>query len=185
MLRNVPFALVASFTLGLAPFTPEPHLVGKVRWVLGGAVGMQPADFFDLLMHGAPFLWLAIALVLRLPMFNAKALTQLREQFAAGAMLVDVRSPEEFQGGSIEGAKSVPVHTLPKGIKSVSAGDKKTPLVVFCRSGARSAQAARALRGAGYERVLDLGGLGNAQRMVTKARSGASRHAEHDRATVR
>lgn len=60
--------LVASLTLGLAPFTPEPHLVGKLRWVAGGGVGMKPIDVFDLVLHGAPWLWLAaasVALVLR------------------------------------------------------------------------------------------------------------------------
>lgn len=52
--------LFAALTLGLAPFAPEPHVVGKVRWVLGGAVGMKPIDWFDLLMHGAPWVWLAV-----------------------------------------------------------------------------------------------------------------------------
>jgi len=56
---NFLLSLIASLTLGLAPFTPEPHLFGKVRWVLGGASGMQPMDWFDLLMHGAPWVWLA------------------------------------------------------------------------------------------------------------------------------
>lgn len=56
--NNIGIALVASLTLGLAPFVPEPHLFGKIRWVLGGAEGMQMMDWFDLFMHGAPFLWL-------------------------------------------------------------------------------------------------------------------------------
>jgi hypothetical protein len=41
---------------------PEPHLVGKVRWVAGGAVGMTAMDWGDLLMHGAPVVWLIAAL---------------------------------------------------------------------------------------------------------------------------
>ena len=53
---------VLSATLGLAPFTPEPHIVGKLRWLAGGAVGMGMTDAFDLLMHGAPFLYLLVAL---------------------------------------------------------------------------------------------------------------------------
>ncbi len=55
--------LLASLSLGLAPFSPEPHVVGKVRWVLGGAEGMGGADWFDLVMHGAPWVWLAWALL--------------------------------------------------------------------------------------------------------------------------
>lgn len=55
--------LVAALSLGLAPFFPEPHIIGKVRWVAGGAVGMGPMDWFDFVMHGAPWVWLAGALV--------------------------------------------------------------------------------------------------------------------------
>jgi hypothetical protein len=55
---NILLALLATLTLGLAPFTPEPHFFGKIRWVLGGAEGMKPMDWFDLLMHGAPWVWL-------------------------------------------------------------------------------------------------------------------------------
>ena len=50
--------LMASLTLGLAPFVPEPHVLGKIRWVLGGAKGMQMLDWGDLLMHGVPWIWL-------------------------------------------------------------------------------------------------------------------------------
>ncbi len=49
--------------LGLAPFSPEPHLVGKLRWVAGGATGMGVMDWFDLVMHGAPVVWLIVELV--------------------------------------------------------------------------------------------------------------------------
>ncbi len=55
--------ILAVSTLGLAPYFPEPHFFGKVRWVLGGGEGMQAADYFDLLMHGAPWLFLAYTLL--------------------------------------------------------------------------------------------------------------------------
>ncbi|MGF1469420.1 MAG: hypothetical protein ACFCGT_25145 [Sandaracinaceae bacterium] len=55
--------LLACLTLGLAPYAPEPHLVGKIRWVAGGAVGMGAVDWFDLALHGAPWLWLAAAIL--------------------------------------------------------------------------------------------------------------------------
>lgn len=50
--------LMACTLLGLAPFYPEPHLLGKLRWVAGGAIGMQPLDWFDLVWHGLPWLLL-------------------------------------------------------------------------------------------------------------------------------
>lgn len=61
--NNIVLALVASLTLGLAPFTPEPHLFGKIKWVLGGAKGMEAMDWFDLVMHGAPWIWLMFEII--------------------------------------------------------------------------------------------------------------------------
>jgi hypothetical protein len=58
------FVIMACLTLGLAPFVPEPHLLGKLRWVAGGAIGMQPLDWFDLLLHGFPYL-LLLRLIIR------------------------------------------------------------------------------------------------------------------------
>jgi hypothetical protein len=63
---SVGIAALGSLTLGLAPFLPEPHLVGKIRWVAGGAVGMTVVDWGDLLMHGAPVVWLVAALAAKL-----------------------------------------------------------------------------------------------------------------------
>ncbi|MEZ4687093.1 MAG: hypothetical protein R3B47_13810 [Bacteroidia bacterium] len=45
-------------TLGLAPFVPEPHIFGKIRWIMGGAHGMKLIDWADFLMHGLPFVLL-------------------------------------------------------------------------------------------------------------------------------
>ena len=59
--QRLVFTLIASLTLGLAPFFPEPHLIGKWRWFVGGAVGMQPMDWFDLLLHSAP--WAALLIL--------------------------------------------------------------------------------------------------------------------------
>jgi len=64
--------IMASLTLGLAPFVPEPHVWGKLRWVAGGANGMSPMDWFDLAMHGAPWIWLAGSLA-NLAWIKAKA----------------------------------------------------------------------------------------------------------------
>jgi len=58
VLRRLALPLLLSLTLGLAPFTLEPHLVGKVRWVAGGAVGMEAMDWFDLGLHAGSWIWL-------------------------------------------------------------------------------------------------------------------------------
>ena len=53
-----------SIFLGLAPFTPEPHLLEKLKMLSAGAL-TQPVDIFDLLMHGSPVLLLILKLVRR------------------------------------------------------------------------------------------------------------------------
>ena len=55
LLYRLKTPFIASLTLGLAPFTPEPHVLGKIRWLAGGAVGMQGMDWLDLAFHGIPW----------------------------------------------------------------------------------------------------------------------------------
>jgi hypothetical protein len=55
--------VVVCLTLGLAPFAPEPHIAGKIRWILGGAEGMTLLDWGDTFFHGAPWLVLLYALI--------------------------------------------------------------------------------------------------------------------------
>ncbi|RMG55822.1 MAG: hypothetical protein D6722_27325 [Bacteroidetes bacterium] len=57
--------LMLCLTLGLAPFYPEPHIWGKIQWVMGGAVGMQPMDWFDLVLHGTPWVLMGRFLILK------------------------------------------------------------------------------------------------------------------------
>ena len=55
--------LAVSITLGLAPFVPEPHVWEKLKWILAGAKGMQPIDWFDFILHGAPWVLLVFSLL--------------------------------------------------------------------------------------------------------------------------
>ncbi len=53
--NSFPFLIIACLTLGLAPFVPEPHILGKIRWIMGGAKGMAAIDWFDFVFHGLPW----------------------------------------------------------------------------------------------------------------------------------
>lgn len=75
----------------------------------------------------------------------------------AGAVLVDVRSPQEYRQGHIPGAVNVPLQDL--GRVSAVAPDKATPLFVYCQSGGRSAQATGQLERADYTAVKNIGGI--------------------------
>ena len=61
ILNDWKFLLLACLTIGLAPFFPEPHIWGKLRWIAGGAVVMKPIDWFDAVLHGLPWVLLVRA----------------------------------------------------------------------------------------------------------------------------
>ena len=54
--------IIASLTLGLAPFVPEPHVWEKLRMLANGQLS-RPIDIFDLIMHGTPWVLLGLKLV--------------------------------------------------------------------------------------------------------------------------
>lgn len=85
----------------------------------------------------------------------------VQEKIAAGAKIIDVRSPGEFSSGSYPKAKNIPLDSLAGRLGELA---KDQPLIVFCASGSRSAQAARLLRKAGFADVVNAGGLGNMPR---------------------
>lgn len=62
MKKYLGIAVMGSLTLGLAPFFPEPHIWGKLKWVAGGANGMEAMDWFDFFFHGAPWIFLLVIL---------------------------------------------------------------------------------------------------------------------------
>lgn len=76
-----------------------------------------------------------------------------RGRVARGALLLDVRTPGEFAEGHVEGAINIPVQDLGMRVGEITKGRE---VVVYCRSGGRSAVAAQMLRGRGHA-VLDVG----------------------------
>ena len=74
-----------------------------------------------------------------------------------GAVLLDVRSPQEYREGHIPGSQNIPLQTIDK-VRTV-AENKDTPLYVYCRSGGRSSQAVQLLRQMGYRNVTNIGGI--------------------------
>lgn len=58
--------ILLCLTLGLAPFFPEPHILGKLRWLAGGANGMAAKDYFDVVLHGFPFVLLIRLIIVKI-----------------------------------------------------------------------------------------------------------------------
>jgi len=63
-LDRVPYSLLLPFAvvMALLPFSPEPHLWEKLKMLASGTL-VRPIDIFDLFMHGAPLLLLALKLL--------------------------------------------------------------------------------------------------------------------------
>jgi rhodanese-related sulfurtransferase len=78
-----------------------------------------------------------------------------------GSIVIDVRSPEEFAAGHLEGAVNLNVEdgTL---LGALPSFDPSVPYIVYCRSGRRSAIAVDQMRGAGFTDILDLGSVEDA-----------------------
>ena len=74
-----------------------------------------------------------------------------------GAVLLDVRTPQEYKEGHIPGSKNIPLQELDR-VRD-AAPEKGTPLFVYCHSGARSRQAVGELQRMGYLHVKNIGGI--------------------------
>ncbi len=75
----------------------------------------------------------------------------------SGAILLDVRMPEEYREGHIPKSKNVPLQRIEKVTSVVKS--KSSPVFVYCHSGARSRQAVGALQRMGYKNVKNIGGI--------------------------
>ncbi len=74
-----------------------------------------------------------------------------------GSIMIDVRTPDEYRDGHIEGAVSIPLVSIPA-TAARRLPDKDAPIYAYCLSGARSAQACRELERQGYTNVVNMGG---------------------------
>ncbi|MDX9865018.1 MAG: rhodanese-like domain-containing protein [Anaerolineaceae bacterium] len=77
---------------------------------------------------------------------------QLREE---GALILDVREPQEWEAGHIPGATLIPLGQIPDRLNEIP---QDRPVVVVCRSGNRSAQAVQFLRQSGYGLTTSMSG---------------------------
>lgn len=79
------------------------------------------------------------------------------EKVKNGALLVDVRTKDEFDQGHLVGARNIPLDYI-EGNADALAADKDREIVLYCRSGRRSGIAQTILRSRGFRQVLNAGG---------------------------
>ena len=75
------------------------------------------------------------------------------------SLIIDVRSPQEFAAGHLEGAVNVPYDQIVQRIDSLERLEKSSELLLYCQSGARSAVACSLLAQHGYTRVVNVGSM--------------------------
>ena len=73
------------------------------------------------------------------------------------AILLDVRTPQEYRSGSIPGSQNIPLQSIDK--VGTVVENKDTALYVYCHSGSRSRQAVSVLQHMGYTNVNNIGGI--------------------------
>jgi rhodanese-related sulfurtransferase len=87
----------------------------------------------------------------------AISVTELRARLAhGGVVLIDVREPDEFEIGHIEGARNIPLHALEGFLHELHG---KGEVLLYCRSGGRSARATEALTEVGISALNVSGGI--------------------------
>jgi len=125
---------------------PRIHLTAlTVCLVCLSAIPVQPVQ------AGEPFPSASQVTVPTLEARDLQTLIKKKQRF----FLIDVRQPDEFAAGHIDGAILMPLDKLPNTYRQIPKGVK---LVVYCRSGHRSAEAVAFLRDHGYGKAVSLAG---------------------------
>ena len=78
-----------------------------------------------------------------------KRKAMIEEAIKNGALIIDVRSAAEYQGGHVEGSKNIPLNTIPNRLQELKSKGKA--IVFCCASGARSGMATGQAKSAGIE----------------------------------
>ena len=140
---------------------PPPNVTGELH--LGHAMFVSMEDLMIRYhrMKGYSALWVpgsdhaGIATQLQVEKALAK------EKIKQGALVVDVRSADEFADGHYADAKNIPVSEIAR--RAEELGDKNRPVVVYCAAGVRAAKAKAILLNAGFKDVTNAGGLSDLQ----------------------
>ena len=90
----------------------------------------------------------------------------VKEAIRKGAVIIDVRTPNEFDNGKVPGSINIPVDRMSINLERIRS--MKKPVVVVCESGARSSQAKGILKSAGINEVYNGGSWESVLRIINK-----------------
>ena len=118
---------------------------------------------------GAFFIALISTLTLGVSNTRANDLEIIREGLSS-PVIVDVRTEREFGGGALDGAVNHPVQGLPGTLLDMGV-ELDEEVIVYCRSGRRSAQAKTLLKAAGFKLVFDGGAMSKLEEALEEPKS--------------
>ena len=113
---------------------------------------------------------IAIAVMILIKRVSAVSPEVLRKHLQEGALVIDVRSPEEFHSEHLPGALNIPLNELRERLPR-EVTDKNRVLLLHCQSGMRSRNGQRQLQRLGYTNVFNLGSLTRAKQTVNEHRN--------------
>ena len=122
-------------------------------------------------MKPVTMLMLAVVIVIALLLLKRAGQTpdaDAREQLKHGALVIDVRSQEEFTSDHLRTAINIPLEEIDR-LLPLQVTDKNQVLLLHCQSGVRSAIAAHKMQGMGYTHVSNLGSLSRARKLLADA----------------
>ena len=103
---------------------------------------------------------MVVAFILFKKWRNLRMKPLIDEYLAQNAIIVDVRSVEEFKGGHCDGSINIPLNLLEVRYSEL---DTNAPIIVCCASGGRSGMALNFLKSKGFEKVINAGAWTNAK----------------------
>lgn len=80
-------------------------------------------------------------------LFGTRPKVDLEKMIEDGALILDVRTPDEYRQGHVKGSLNIPLDRLPQSLMEL---DKQRPIITCCRSGMRSGSAASLLSENGF-----------------------------------
>ncbi len=109
-----------------------------------------------------PLLAGVLAIFMTTAAWASERATQAWTMIEQGAIIIDVRTPQEYAEGNLPGSVNLPLDQFEQEFQALVA-DKSQPVVLYCRSGRRSGVALDMMQDAGYDKAHNGGGLSEMQ----------------------
>ena len=99
---------------------------------------------------------------------NDLSVVEARDMIRKGAIVIDVRSEDEYHSSQLPATVNIPLKAISNNIDKI-ASNKDKVMLLHCRSGSRSFMGKKTLQRMGYSKVYNLGSFGRAKKIINEA----------------